>query len=40
MAEIQDLVVIGGGAGGFAAAMRGVQLGSLMQRGRGIAESW
>jgi dihydrolipoamide dehydrogenase len=27
MAEIQDLVVIGGGAGGFAAAMRAVQLG-------------
>jgi dihydrolipoamide dehydrogenase len=28
MAEIQDLVVIGGGAGGFAAAMRAVQLGA------------
>ncbi len=27
MAEIQDLVVIGGGAGGFAAAMRAAQLG-------------
>ncbi|HSR30157.1 MAG TPA: FAD-dependent oxidoreductase [Anaerolineae bacterium] len=27
MAEVQDLVVIGGGAGGFAAAMRAVQLG-------------
>jgi dihydrolipoamide dehydrogenase len=27
MAEIQDLVVVGGGAGGFAAAMRAVQLG-------------
>jgi len=27
MAEVQDLVVIGGGAGGFAAAMRAAQLG-------------
>jgi dihydrolipoamide dehydrogenase len=27
MADVQDLVVIGGGAGGFAAAMRAVQLG-------------
>ncbi|MGB9890662.1 MAG: FAD-dependent oxidoreductase, partial [Anaerolineae bacterium] len=27
MTEIQDLVVIGGGAGGFAAAMRAAQLG-------------
>jgi dihydrolipoamide dehydrogenase len=28
MAELQDLVVIGGGAGGFAAAMRAAQLGA------------
>jgi dihydrolipoamide dehydrogenase len=27
MADVQDLVVVGGGAGGFAAAMRAVQLG-------------
>ncbi|NLF11295.1 MAG: FAD-dependent oxidoreductase, partial [Anaerolineaceae bacterium] len=27
MSEVQDLVVVGGGAGGFAAAMRAAQLG-------------
>jgi dihydrolipoamide dehydrogenase len=30
MVEIQDLVVIGGGAGGFAAAIRGAQLGGAV----------